>query len=252
MVIDIVSNYRRGRYLKRERREEMKTEEFKKRKRFYSKFLNHGGIYFDIGANYGNRIAPITTLKPKRIVAVEPQQYCCDHLKNKYKEITVLQMGVGAENDEKDFFLSNESVLSSFSTEFIDRTQKTRFAEYTWEKSEKVKMITLDRLILMYGKPDFIKIDVEGYELEVIKGLNQKVKSLSFEYTVPELEHNLEPICHKLNSLGLCQFNYSIGESMELSLPNWKSYEEMINILKSEDFLSTGFGDIYVRYQDVL
>src|SRR5207253_1750567 len=106
---------------------------------------------------------------------------------------------------------SNESVLSSFSTEFISSTKKTRFAEFMWEKSEKVKMVTLDRLIEMYEIPDFIKIDVEGYELEVIRGLNQKVKSLSFEYTVPELEHNLAPICHKLDSLGPCKFNYSIG-----------------------------------------
>ena len=86
MVINVVSNYRRDRYLKRQRREEMKSEEFKKRKRFYSQFLNQGNIYFDIGANYGNRIAPITTLKLKRIVAVEPQQYCCDHLKISIKK----------------------------------------------------------------------------------------------------------------------------------------------------------------------
>src|SRR5688500_2213537 len=157
-VIDIVDNYRRVKRLKSERKEEIKSEEFKNRKRFYSQFLNQGNIYFDIGANYGNRIGPITALKLKRIVAVEPQQYCCDHLKKKYKEITVLQMGVGAENDEKDFFLSNESVLSSFSTEFINSTKETRFTENTWEHKEKVEMITLDRLIVKYGMPDFIKI----------------------------------------------------------------------------------------------
>lgn len=44
-----------------------------------------------------------------------------------------------------------------------------------------------------------------------MKGLNQKIKNLSFEYAVPGFEHNLEPICHTLNELGLCQFNYSKG-----------------------------------------
>lgn len=249
-VLSIVENYRRARNLKMERIKECESPEFKRRKIFYSQFLHAGDTYFDIGANYGNRIAPVITLSPKKIVAVEPQKKCCEVLKAKYPEIIVLQMGVGAKSDVKDFFLSNDSVLSSFSTEFISSTKDTRFIGHTWENSEKVNIITLDKLISMYGVPDFIKIDVEGYELEVIMGLNQKVKCLSLEYTVPELEHNLAPICSKLISLGSCWFNYSIGESMELSLPNWLSSGEIATFLKSDVFRSTGFGDLYVRYSD--
>ena len=97
------------------RRREESSAAFIQRKEFYGQFIKRGDVYFDIGANYGNRIGPIRKLGVSRILAVEPQKECCDHLRNKYKEIKVLQKGVGAENGKKDFFVSNISVLSSFS-----------------------------------------------------------------------------------------------------------------------------------------
>ena len=249
-LVNALIEYRRNRNMAREKASDESSEEFMKRKSFYAGFLNKGDLYFDIGANYGNRIGPVLALAPRLVVALEPQLKCCAHLKRKYKEIEVLQMGVGAENTERDFFVSNDSVLSSFSSDFIDKTKNTRFAHNSWEKAEKVQLITLDTLISKYGIPDFIKIDVEGFEQEVIKGLSQPVKRLSFEYTLPELAHNVQPIMEKLQQLGNCRFNYSIGESMELALNHWEDYPAFLNRVQSDSFIATGFGDIYVSYVD--
>jgi FkbM family methyltransferase len=227
------------------------TPEFISRKSFYAQFLKDGDIYFDIGANYGNRISPIENIGVSLIVAVEPQKGCCDYLRENFKGITVLQNGVGAKAERKTFYVSSDSVLSSFSKDFIAKTGDTRFVGNTWENTEEIEIITLDSLIDKYGIPDFVKVDVEGFEVEVFKGLTKKLKVISFEYTVPELFDNIPPIIEMLYALGDCSFNYSIGESMKMAMDTWKSYDEIKSILNSDDFLFTGFGDVYVKYSDI-
>ena len=222
--------------------------EFIKRKNFYAQFLRKGDTYFDIGANYGNRISPIIKLEVGLIIAVEPQEACCIYLKETFKGITVLQNGVGAVAETKTFYVSSDSVLSSFSQDFIDKTGDTRFVGNTWNETKQIEIITLDSIIEKYGTPDFVKVDVEGFEPEVFKGLSKPLKVVSFEYTVPELSDNLFPVIEKLNSLGNCTFNYSIGESMELHLKVWVSFESIKNILETSSFIATGFGDVYVKY----
>ena len=222
--------------------------EFIKRKNFYAQFLRKGDTYFDIGANYGNRISPIIKLEVGLIIAVEPQEACCIYLKETFKGITVLQNGVGAVAETKTFYVSSDSVLSSFSQDFIDKTGDTRFVGNTWNETKQIEIITLDSIIEKYGTPDFVKVDVEGFEPEVFKGLSKPLKVVSFEYTVPELSDNLFPVIEKLNSLGNCTFNYSIGESMELHLKGWVSFESIKNILETSSFIATGFGDVYAKY----
>lgn len=222
------------------------------RRDFYKQFLSENSLFFDIGANYGNRIEPLINDNVK-IIAVEPQMECVKFLKKKFgKSIIVLQNGVGEKMEIKLMYIaSNANILSSFSKEWIDSTKKSgRFKKISWDKTRKIEMITLDFLISTYGKPDFIKIDVEGYELEVLKGLTQSVEVLSLEYTVPERKEELKNCLNYLKKLPNSRlvFNYCITERMQFDLPNWVNYDEMIQIIDSEVFLNTQFGDIYVKF----
>ena len=244
LIVKIKSNVNRRVAME----EEENSPEFIKRKNFYAQFLRKGDTYFDIGANYGNRISPIIKLEVGLIIAVEPQEACCNYLRETFKGIIVLQNGVGAVAETKTLYVSNDSVLSSFSQDFIDKTGDTRFVGNTWNETKQIEIITLDSIIEKYGIPDFVKVDVEGFEPEVFKGLSKPLKVVSFEYTVPELSDNLFPIIEKLDSLGNCTFNYSIGESMELHLKDWVSFENIKNILETSSFIATGFGDVYVKY----
>ena len=68
-----------------------------------------------------------------------------------------------------------------------------------------MRVTTLDTLIEKYGNPDYIKIDVEGYEAEVLRGLSTKQKTIAFEWHEEDLE-TLYSACEHLESLGYNQF----------------------------------------------
>ena len=62
--------------------------------------------------------------------------------------------------------------------------------DYTWTKTEKVSVTTLDNLISLYGLPKFCKIDVEGAALDVLKSFGSKlnlVKSFQIECELEQI-----------------------------------------------------------------
>ena len=228
----------------------MEAEITTKRRSFQLQFVQKGGLFFDVGANLGNRIFPIVDLGIK-IIAVEPQKECIEYLKKHFgNKITIVPKGLGANEGTETMFISDMSILSSFAKDWIDETQESgRFADHTWEEKRTIEMTTLDNLIAQYGHPDFIKIDVEGYELEVLKGLNQPVKAVSLEYTVPEQTDKLITCITRLNEVckGNSLFNYSVGEGMEWANQNWLSLDEMIQLVQTKEFIETTFGDVYMK-----
>ncbi|HYH16767.1 MAG TPA: FkbM family methyltransferase, partial [Flavisolibacter sp.] len=107
---------------------------------------------------------------------------------------------------------------------------------------------TLDSLISKYGCPKFCKIDVEGYELQVLKGLHQPLPLISLEYCVPEMTNDLIECISYLQHLspnGI--FNYSIGESMEWASKQWFNAESFKKLVNTQDFQNSLFGDIYFK-----
>merc|ERR1719476_59374 len=73
------------------------------------------------------------------------------------------------------------------------RTQDDCFNEI------KVESRTLDGLIAQYGKPAYIKIDVEGAEEAAIKGLSTAIPMISWEFTYPEASEDSWRIARTLH-----------------------------------------------------
>jgi len=220
-----------------------------RRQKFYNQFISPNDLVFDVGANVGNRTKPLLNIGA-RVVAIEPQKKCCKILEKKFgNKIEIVPIGLGETEEIKDFFVANIHTSSSFSTEWIDVVKKERFKDFiTWKKPIKIQITTLNKLIVRYGLPKFIKIDVEGYELEVLKGLTYAVDLISFEYIPEQIHKAIDCISQieKYNSEIEC--NFSKGESMEFSLKNWQSATDFKNYILSQEFSSTiGWGDIYVR-----
>jgi hypothetical protein len=146
-------------------------------------------------------------------------------------------------------YIASESTMSSLSETFIKNTDATgRFKECTWSDKISIKLTTLSNLISQYGVPTFCKIDVEGFEVEVLKGLDVPIPMLSFEYCVPEMRQNLIDCLSELkriDSLGV--FNYCIGEKMSFILSEWMPYNDFLKLINSQEFLQSSFGDIYFK-----
>jgi FkbM family methyltransferase len=224
-------------------------QETQRKVAFYSSFVEQGAICFDVGANMGNRIIPLLSIGA-RVIAIEPQEKCYRYLKRKFgKRIILIKKGLGESNGVKEFHISEDSTLSSFSDNWINTvTNSSRFKGKNWIKTVKVSITTADELIEKYSTPSFIKIDVEGYELEVLKGLTRPIGMISFEYTVPEQpERAILCIAEIEKNNKRIECNYSIGEDLVWALPQWISTEEMGQLILSKPFQSTSFGDIYVR-----
>lgn len=215
---------------------------------FYSKLINKGDLCFDIGASYGNRTSTFLKIGAK-VVSVEPQIIPAKFLKRKFKnKINLINKALGASHNYQKMFISDTSALSTLSYNWVIKVKTDRFKEINWNKEMEVEVITLDELIGEYGKPNFCKIDVEGYEFEVLKGLTQSIDTLSFEFTIPEFTERAVECLNHLNSLGTINCNYSSGETMEFGLPEWLPLKEFSGILLNLHEKKVRDGDIYVKF----
>jgi FkbM family methyltransferase len=236
--------------LKYKKEELFDRKKKRNRKNFYSSIIRDGDTVFDVGANMGNRVEAFVAAGAK-VIAIEPQSKCVDHLRKKFSKnnVIVIAKGLGAEVGIKEFYLSDTSTLSTFSTDWINTVKAGRFKEHQWKKTAQIHVTTLDNLIQDYGKPRFIKIDVEGFELEVLKGLTSKVDYLSFEYAIPEYKNRLLECMARVHEISSkVEFNFAVDEDMFFRLDKWKGFDEMNMLVNTDDFNSTGYGDIYCRF----
>ena len=218
-----------------------------KQKELYSQFVKEGSLCFDVGANVGNRTAIFLELGAK-VVMVEPQKECYTALEKRFPNLPLIKKGLGEKESTEKLYVSGVSLISSFSKSHVDQMQEDRFKGANWDKTIDIEMTTLDNLIAAHGVPDFCKIDVEGYEYDVLKGLSQPLKSLSIEYIVPENKEVVLNCIQHLSSLGNIECNLSTGETMDFHLEKWKNGQEMIDYVKSQSFIDTSWGDIYIKF----
>jgi FkbM family methyltransferase len=217
--------------------------------RFYSQFVQSGDLCFDIGAHVGNRLAAWHILQA-RIVALEPQPHCMELLRRWYgrhPNITLVEKAVGAQTGSATLLISERNpTVSTLSRDWIERVRQVdSFANVNWNSRMQVSVTTLDALVSQYGEPAFCKIDVEGYELEVLRGLSRPLSALSFEF-VPAVLETTRACIERVSQLGAYKFNWSLGEQHRWQSPQWLEPGEMLNQL--ERFASQdNSGDIYAR-----
>lgn len=222
--------------------------------RVYAEFLRSGDTVFDVGANLGVRSREFHRLGC-RVIAFEPQRECQEYLRRVFREegrFVLVPAALGPEKGSAEMMVSRSSVLSTLSKGFIDATTQTgRFGEDAhWDGRETVEITTLDDMIARFGTPRFIKIDVEGFEREVLQGLSSQVPALSIEFTAEYITGTYEALNH-LRSLGEYEGQVMFNDSMDWKLPKWLPHEDLVEALAditAQHRLSVG--DVYVRFAD--
>jgi hypothetical protein len=112
-----------------------------------------------------------------------------------------------------------------------------------------VDMTTLDLLIERFGRPDYIKIDVEGHELNVLRGLSRPIPLVSFEANLPEFLEDTTSCVATLTTLdGAVTFNYATERQDRLELAEWLDASDFGHHLAQSP---NRFMEIYCRSQFV-
>ena len=215
--------------------------------RFYSQFIQKGDLCFDVGANIGNR-TEIFIQSGTKVICVEPQRICQKELNKLFgtnPDVTIIAKALGDKEGYADMAIcDDEPTVSTMSDKWRNEGRFTN--DYKWTQIQKIPVTTLDTLIEQYGLPKFCKIDVEGFELQVLKGLTKPIPFISFEFTREFFDDAMECINH-LCSIGSAEFNCSTGESMELLLETWVKPDELCSKLQEIDNPLL-WGDIYARF----
>jgi len=253
MLKTIIKSFIPASYMDARRHRQLEEKNITCRNNFYHELLGENivsGVIIDIGANQGNRIDAFIQFNGS-IIALEPQTSRIKYLEERYKKnknIIIVGKAVGKKEGKLTLRSSTDKdVLATTSEEFIEKTQLSgRFESASWDFEETVDTTTLDLLIAEYRMPDFVKIDVEGAELDVLLGLNQAVPCLSFEYT-PEVPDKMKACVERCNLLGMTSFNISFGESMKMSFTQWKDAEAIYKVIDALEDNNYLFGDIYAR-----
>ncbi|MDH3662133.1 MAG: FkbM family methyltransferase [Alphaproteobacteria bacterium] len=222
-----------------------------KLRRLYRPFLQPGDLAFDIGAHVGNRSRVWASLGA-RVVAVEPQANLAAFLRWQFKgqdEITVVETALAASPGTAAMHIDpTNPTVTTLSSDWIDQVTKAEgFENVAWQPPIEVEATTLDRLIATHGLPVFMKIDVEGFEAEVLKGLSQPIKALSLEFLPAAIGVALEAIDH-LEGLGRYRYNVSYGEGMAFDLTDWQSADRMRDWLLQQQGGHRS-GDVYARIE---
>ena len=203
-------------------------------------------IIIDVGANTGTSSLYFLRLKKNCTVhAFEPNRSLLPNLqkiRKKFLNFKYYSCALGDKNTKKNFLIPKyknlyNHYLSSFNKKML---KKKIIEDFSYSKSKNFtfykKSIPIKKIDNYNLKPDFIKIDAEGYEFEVIKGA---LKTIQLKLPILLIECNDFKVSKKIFSL-LDKFNY------KFYFYNSKNFR---NIIFMQNIILVNYKKIFIASQ---
>lgn len=209
---------------------------------FHREFLRRGDLVFDVGANCGD-LSEIYLRLGAQVVAFEPQKQLTGPLRRRlwrFPQFNLVSEAVGERVEEKTFYLKSRSPVASFREDWEGVTSGTT----------TVPVTTLDTHIARHGLPRYIKIDVEGWELGVVKGLSRAVPWISFEFHKgPEHGQMAQQVLVRLLELGDYEMNLRADLAPSFLWDEFIPVEDRLDRLPQllDEAIDGLFGEIFLR-----
>jgi FkbM family methyltransferase len=203
-----------------------------------------GMLVFDVGAHRGQR-TDVFLQMGARVIAIEPDAANQRLLAGRYSRgrlrsasVTVVGKAVSDGGSGATMWVhAPGSGLNSLSPKWVQTLGRddSRFGrKVEFAGRQQVETTTLESLINEFGVPHYIKIDVEGHEPGVLRGLRRPVPFLSFEVNLPEfLPEGIEcvEILGRLSMGG--RFNWSADCQGGVALAEWLPGAEFGSALRA-------------------
>ncbi|MBV6879041.1 FkbM family methyltransferase [Epilithonimonas ginsengisoli] len=203
--------------------------------------LSKDAVFMDVGANVGAYLFTLENhLKPENIFAFEPNPQLFKRLGRLFPKVNLSSVA-----------LSDISTIAEFKIPVINGekvhtrgTLQTSIKEKNEEKTilQKVKVKPLDELDLKFQKLDFIKIDVEGNEMQTLRGAKKNIEKFR-----PILMVEMEQRHHKENLWTLISEVADWGYSV-----NYLDRETLQPKILTEEFLIQQNPDNVKNYKDYI
>ena len=189
--------------------------------------------FFDIGAHMGTYSDLILrNFKNCKILMFEPQKNIFKKIQIKYKNkrnIKIYNYAISDKSTFKNIYINRHGLTSSLSTLDLKNNKylqlKARLFGTTGPgmilKKTKVKTKTLNKIIKS-RKIDLAKIDTEGHELEVLKGMKKSIKNIQcilLEFHNDEIYLSYEP--EKIHTY-LIENNFSLKTAFKFPFTTWE------------------------------
>jgi FkbM family methyltransferase len=185
----------------------------------YRQLLPPSAVCFDVGANVGEKTEAMLRAGAARVISFEPCPPAIRELKARcaaFSNCVIVEAALGS--------TAAIEVLYEAAADVGKSSMVIELADWMHEHAAayNVPVVTLDAAIRRFGRPDYCKIDVEGWEPEVLKGLTQSIPLISFEIHMNDDGRRKAITCLELlQRFGPSVVNLSPAETPVLRFNDW-------------------------------